>query len=90
MHQPVSPNTLFSNLGSHLVYCDPSDNETYAALLNQTNLDGSNNNNKFYVLQLLHPKDDPANSILFTRWGRVGEQGASQEKGMFPRLQLCG
>jgi poly [ADP-ribose] polymerase len=54
---------------------------TYAALLNQTNLDGSNNNNKFYVLQLLHPKADATNILLFTRWGRVGEQGASQEKG---------
>ncbi|KAG8690265.1 hypothetical protein FRC11_012818, partial [Ceratobasidium sp. 423] len=85
---PVDP---FSGLEStHLVYCDPSGGETYAALLNQTNLDGSNNNNKFYVLQLLHPKSDPANSVLFTRWGRVGERGASQEKGRkgpFPAKQ---
>ncbi|CAE6462858.1 unnamed protein product [Rhizoctonia solani] len=79
---PVDP---FSGLeNTHLVYCDPSDGETYAALLNQTNLDGSNNNNKFYVLQLLHPKSDPANSVLFTRWGRVGERGSSMEKGPFP------
>ncbi|KAF8710590.1 hypothetical protein RHS03_02283, partial [Rhizoctonia solani] len=82
---PVDP---FSGLEhSHLVYSDPSDGETYAALLNQTNLDSSNNNNKFYVLQLLHPKSDPANIILFTRWGRVGERGASQEKGPFPEKQ---
>lgn len=72
---------LWLRLGSHMVFCDPSDGETYAALLNQTNLDGSNNNNKFYVLQLLHPQNDPANCVLFTRWGRVGEQGASQQKG---------
>ena len=64
-----------------MVFCDPSDGETYAALLNQTNLDGSNNNNKFYALQLLHPQNDSANYVLFTRWGRVGEQGSSQQKG---------
>ncbi|CEL52142.1 poly [Rhizoctonia solani AG-1 IB] len=82
---PVDP---FSGMEhSHLVYCDPSDGVTYAALLNQTNLDGSNNNNKFYVLQLLHPKADATNIVLFTRWGRVGEQGASQEKGPFPAKQ---
>ncbi|CAE6520139.1 unnamed protein product [Rhizoctonia solani] len=82
---PVDP---FSGLeNTHLVYCDQSDGETYAALLNQTNLDGSNNNNKFYVLQLLHPKSDPTNSVLFTRWGRVGERGASLEKGPFPAKQ---
>ncbi|KAF8610399.1 PARP-domain-containing protein [Ceratobasidium sp. AG-I] len=82
---PVDP---FSGLvGSHMVFCDPSDGETYAALLNQTNLDGSNNNNKFYALQLLHPLNDSANCVLFTRWGRVGEQGSSQQKGPFPAKQ---
>ncbi|QRW00536.1 poly(ADP)-ribose polymerase PARP protein [Ceratobasidium sp. AG-Ba] len=82
---PVDP---FSGLvGTHLVYCDPSDGETYAGLLNQTNLDGNNNNNKFYVLQLLHPQSDSANCLLFTRWGRVGETGASQQKGPFPVKQ---
>ncbi|KAG8746593.1 hypothetical protein FRC10_004445 [Ceratobasidium sp. 414] len=82
---PVDP---FSGLaGTHLVYCDPSDGEVYAGLLNQTNLDGNNNNNKFYVLQLLHPQNDSANCLLFTRWGRVGETGASQKKGPFPAKQ---
>ncbi|CAE6459082.1 unnamed protein product [Rhizoctonia solani] len=82
---PVDPFSGYEN--THLVYYDPSDGETYAALLNQTNLDGSSNNNKFYVLQLLHPKSDSASIILFTRWGRVGERGASQEKGPFPAKQ---
>ncbi|KAG9101442.1 hypothetical protein FS749_006946 [Ceratobasidium sp. UAMH 11750] len=82
---PVDPFSGF--VGTHLVYCDPSDGETYAGLLNQTNLDGSNNNNKFYVLQLLHPQNDSANCLLFTRWGRVGETGASQKKGPFPAKQ---
>ncbi|EUC67320.1 poly(ADP)-ribose polymerase PARP protein, putative [Rhizoctonia solani AG-3 Rhs1AP] len=82
---PVDPFSGYES--THIVYCDPTDGEIFAALLNQTNLDGSNNNNKFYVLQLLHPKSDPANIILFTRWGRVGEKGASQEKGPFPAKQ---
>ncbi|KAG8707140.1 hypothetical protein FRC09_002008 [Ceratobasidium sp. 395] len=82
---PVDPHSGL--VGTHLVYCDPSDGETYAGLLNQTNLDGNSNNNKFYVLQLLHPQNDSANSVLFTRWGRVGEAGASQQKGPFPAKQ---
>ncbi|CUA75523.1 poly [Rhizoctonia solani] len=82
---PVDPFSGYES--THLVFSNPDDGETFAALLNQTNLDGSNNNNKFYVLQLLHPKDDSANIILFTRWGRVGERGASQEKGPFAAKQ---
>lgn len=39
---------------------------------------------RFYVLQLLHPKGDASQVSLFTRWGRVGENGASQTKGPFP------
>jgi poly [ADP-ribose] polymerase len=42
----------------------------YNALLNQSNI--SMNNNKFYVLQLL---TKGGNYWVFSRWGRVGENG---------------
>jgi len=35
---------------------------------------------RFYVLQLLHPVGNNSSSLLFTRWGRVGETGLSQRK----------
>lgn len=52
-------------------------------MMNQTNIVGSNNNNKFYVVQLLESDADPSNLYLFsveryllyTRWGRVGVIG---------------
>ncbi|KAI0668738.1 poly polymerase catalytic domain-containing protein [Trametes maxima] len=52
------------------------------AMLNQTDL--GKNANKFYVLQLLHPIGNSGNCVLFTRWGRVGENGQSQKKGPWP------
>ncbi|KAI9359592.1 poly polymerase catalytic domain-containing protein [Zopfochytrium polystomum] len=45
------------------------------ALLNQTDI--GNNNNKFYVIQIL--KSDTANQwTVFNRWGRVGANGQTQ------------
>lgn len=35
---------------------------------------------RFYVLQLLHPIGNASNCLLFLRWGRTGENGASQTK----------
>lgn len=35
---------------------------------------------RFYLLQLLHPIGNNASCILHTRWGRVGENGQSQQK----------
>lgn len=32
------------------------------------------------MLQLLHPIGNDSSCVLFTRWGRVGEAGASQRK----------
>ncbi|KAI0770930.1 poly polymerase catalytic domain-containing protein [Trametes elegans] len=52
------------------------------AMLNQTDL--GKNANKFYVLQLLHPIGNNSQCVLFTRWGRVGENGQSQKKGPWP------
>jgi poly [ADP-ribose] polymerase len=61
----------------------------YQAMLNQTNI--AQNNNKFYKLQLVTVSRDSvweskvwgSGVYLFTRWGRVGEFGATQEQGPF-------
>ncbi|XP_071784252.1 protein mono-ADP-ribosyltransferase PARP3-like [Asterias amurensis] len=47
--------------------------EDFDCMLNQTNI--SQNNNKFYVIQLIQ---DGGRYTLWTRWGRVGEPGANQ------------
>ncbi len=47
--------------------------KTYAATLNQSNI--QNNNNKFYILQILQSESNPNNLVFFTRWGRVGVPG---------------
>jgi poly [ADP-ribose] polymerase len=49
----------------------------YGVMLNQTNLTGGNNNNKFYVIQLL---ESGGSYAVWNRWGRVGEHGASALK----------
>lgn len=46
--------------------------------MNQTEIAG--NKNKFYIMQLLHPIGNTASCQLFTRWGRVGENGQTQFK----------
>ncbi|TFK76676.1 PARP-domain-containing protein [Pluteus cervinus] len=74
----AAPVDLFSGkLDTHLVYSNAEG--IWDAMLNQTNV--ANNNNKFYVLQLLHPMGNENSVMLYTRWGRVGENGASQNKG---------
>jgi len=47
--------------------------------LNKSNL--SQNNNKFYIIQLLEHDSDNS-LILFTRWGRVGVPGQHDEKNV--------
>ncbi|KAG8007842.1 Poly [ADP-ribose] polymerase 3 [Nibea albiflora] len=47
--------------------------EDYDCMLNQTNI--GNNNNKFYVIQVLSEK---ASYFLWNRWGRVGESGQNK------------
>ncbi|GMH37477.1 hypothetical protein BSKO_05350 [Bryopsis sp. KO-2023] len=54
--------------------------DDYDVMLNQTNI--GNNNNKFYVLQLVVWAGD---YYLFTKWGRVGEPGQFQCKGPWNR-----
>ncbi|KAF7367385.1 Poly [ADP-ribose] polymerase [Mycena sanguinolenta] len=76
---PVDPN---SGENTHQVYSNGEG--VWDAMLNQTNIEGGNNNNKYYVLQLLHPIGNDSQSILFTRWGRVGAPGQTQVKGPWP------
>ncbi|KAI1348248.1 poly polymerase catalytic domain-containing protein [Xylaria sp. FL0043] len=58
------------------VYID-DDGVIYDASLNQTN--ASNNNNKFYRVQLL--RSVTGDYKTWTRWGRVGEYGQSKTLG---------
>ncbi|XP_065844434.1 poly [ADP-ribose] polymerase 2-like [Oscarella lobularis] len=55
------------------VYFDSSD--VWDAMLNQTNV--KNNNNKFYVLQLLEDDKTKREYQVWFRWGRVGYKGQS-------------
>merc|ERR1712071_743559 len=69
--RPVDPD-VSSSLKTGSVHSD------YDIMLNQTNL--RDNNNKFYKIQLIQKG---GNFYLFTKWGRVGESGKTQEsKGM--------
>ncbi|EWC46572.1 hypothetical protein DRE_04295 [Drechslerella stenobrocha 248] len=65
---PVDGYCLLRNSG-YKVFQD-SDGVKYDASLNQTNI--GNNNNKFYIIQLLFHGTSYA---VWTRWGRVGETG---------------
>ncbi|KAK0464174.1 PARP-domain-containing protein [Armillaria novae-zelandiae] len=71
---PVDPQS--GKVHTHQVYAN--DEGVWDAMLNQTDISGGSNKNKFYVLH--------SNSacVLYSRWGRVGESGASQCKGPFP------
>ncbi|KNZ78174.1 Poly [ADP-ribose] polymerase 2-A [Termitomyces sp. J132] len=74
---PVDPHS--GRVDTHMVYTDGS--TVWDAMLNQTDVSGSENKNKFYVLQLLHSNQNTAQCFLYTRWGRVGENGQNQTKG---------
>lgn len=43
---------------------------------------------RFYVLQLLHPIGNNSQSLLYTHWGRVGEDGQSQRKVVYTFVSL--
>ncbi|CDO69839.1 hypothetical protein BN946_scf184803.g37 [Trametes cinnabarina] len=72
---PVDPMSGLVN--THQVLETPEG--VWDAMLNQTDI--GKNANKFYVIQLLHPVGDNSQCTLYTRWGRVGENGQSQKKG---------
>ncbi|THU87772.1 PARP-domain-containing protein [Dendrothele bispora CBS 962.96] len=75
---PVDPRS--GKVDTHQVYSNAEG--IWDAMLNQT--DVGDNKNKFYVLQLLHPVGNDSSCVLYTRWGRVGENGQSMNKGPFP------
>ncbi|KAG1749621.1 poly polymerase catalytic domain-containing protein [Suillus paluster] len=77
---PVDPISSFVN--SHQVYSNAE--SVWDAMLNQTEV--GSNKNKFYVIQLLHVVGDDTQCLLCTRWGRVGENGQSQVKGLWPSV----
>uniref|UniRef100_A0A0B7A0B7 Poly [ADP-ribose] polymerase n=1 Tax=Arion vulgaris TaxID=1028688 RepID=A0A0B7A0B7_9EUPU len=52
--------------------------EDFDAMLNQTNI--GQNNNKFYIIQVLKSS---GSFYAWNRWGRVGEPGQSSTKGPF-------
>ncbi|KAJ6627012.1 PARP-domain-containing protein [Mycena sp. CBHHK59/15] len=81
---PVDPGS--HKVDTHQVYSNMEG--VWDAMLNQTNI--GDNNNKFYVLQLLHPIGNDAQCILFTRWGRVGADGQTQIKGPWPSSAAIG
>ena len=56
--------------------------KSYAATLNQCNLDG--NNNKFYIIQILQAETS-GQLFVWNRWGRVGVPGQNALKGPFPK-----
>jgi len=60
------------------VYDDGKDG--YDAMLNQTNI--GNNNNKFYIIQLLESDASPRQYWVWTRWGRVGSVGQNALQSM--------
>ncbi|KAG0607487.1 hypothetical protein M758_8G032700 [Ceratodon purpureus] len=85
-------------IGDHLkktwhVYEAKVDNnvEVYDAMLNQTNL--GDNNNKFYVIQVLESDGAMANGsrsyYCFSRWGRVGVKGQQNLAGPFPYAEAA-
>ncbi|KAG6903003.1 hypothetical protein C0995_008576 [Termitomyces sp. Mi166 len=74
---PVDPRS--GRVDTHMVYTDGT--TVWDAMLNQTDVSGSENKNKFYVLQLLHSNQNNTQCFLYTRWGRVGENGQNQIKG---------
>eukprot|EP00808_Paulinella_micropora_P010448 g5899.t1 len=51
--------------------------EEYSVKLNQTNIGGSANNNKFYIIQVLKQGNK---YFSWNRWGRVGEPGQNALK----------
>ena len=70
----------FSNRNQYHIYQDDENifnGSFFSCTLNKSDL--NNNNNKFYIIQLL--EHDSNNSlVLFTRWGRIGVPGQHEEK----------
>ncbi|KAJ7642302.1 PARP-domain-containing protein [Mycena rosella] len=68
---------------THQVYSN--DEGVWDAMLNQTNIGANNNKSGFLpFFSPFAPIGNDAQSILYTRWGRVGLDGQTQVKGPFP------
>ena len=52
----------------------------WSVTLNQTNV--MNNNNKFYIIQILQSDSNSNHCYFFTRWGRVGVAGQYSNVGV--------
>lgn len=78
MKGTVPVDQYFSKAATFKVYADKD--KIYAATLNQSNID--NNNNKFYIIQILVNEKNPNDLVFFTRWGRVGVQGQKSEESV--------
>ncbi|THH26583.1 hypothetical protein EUX98_g7607 [Antrodiella citrinella] len=74
---PVDP--CSGNVDTHQVLS--TSDGVWDAMMNQTDVGA--NANKFYVIQVVHPIGNDNSCTLFTRWGRVGENGQQQRKGPF-------
>jgi poly [ADP-ribose] polymerase len=48
-------------------------NVAFDCTMNQSDL--KNNNNKFYIIQMISPENNPKQYIVWNRWGRVGYDG---------------
>jgi len=60
-----------------------SGSQTYDQTLNQSNL--TQNNNKYYILQVLENDTNSNNFYFWTRWGRVGVPGQNALAGPMPK-----
>ncbi|VDP63272.1 unnamed protein product, partial [Schistosoma mattheei] len=73
-----------AKVNSAYVYYEGDD--IYDAMLNQTNV--QNNNNKYYIIQLL--KDESINNYsVWFRWGRVGKSGQNKLENFGSNLQAA-
>ena len=60
---------------------DEENDDWYDVVLNQCNITGSNNNNKYYRLQLLQSKNS-SKYFVWMKWGRVGERPKANTKDL--------
>jgi len=71
---PVDPNARLNPASHHVL---EEGDTVWDCMLNQTNI--GNNNNKFYVIQLI-ASDDGKQFYCYNRWGRVGERGQDKNE----------
>ncbi|KAJ7123458.1 PARP-domain-containing protein [Mycena epipterygia] len=65
---------------THRVYAT---SEPWDVILNQADINANRNKNKFYIIQLLQSAKNPDSYSLYTRWGRVGEEGQTRLEESF-------